>query len=61
MVKSKLITEKSNEFFTYWQAMQTCTCLRFWRVFYPPKRLLRDDPQAPKIATFGDGHASCGH
>ena len=31
------------------QAMQTCTCLRFWRVFYPPKRLLRDSPQAPKI------------
>ena len=28
--------------------------------FYPPKRLLRDNPQAPKIATFGDGCASCG-
>ena len=42
------------------QAMQTCTCLRFWRVFYPPKRLLRDSPQASKIVPFGDGCTSCG-
>ena len=42
------------------QAMQTCTCLRFWRVENPPKRLLRDSPQAPKIVPFGDGCASCG-
>ena len=50
----------NNSVFTDWQAMQTCTCLRFWRVFYPPKRLLRDSPQAPKIVPFGDGCTSCG-
>ena len=30
--------------------------LRFCRIA-PAKMLVRDNPQAPKIATFGDGHA----
>lgn len=60
MVKSKLITEKSNKFFTYWQAMQTCTCFAILAGLHRPKCLLRDNPQVPKIIPFGDGCASCG-
>lgn len=42
------------------QAMQTYTCFAILVGLHRPKCLLRDNPQAPKIATFGDGYASCG-
>lgn len=41
-----------------WQAMQTCTCLRFWPDFISQYACCEINPQAPRSATFVDDLAS---